>query len=346
MFKSSDPTHKQLEAALTGLVPKVSREMNEDLQQPFTEEEITTALSQMCPTKAPSPDGLPAVFFQKHWQIVREGVITTCLHVLNEKGNIAPLNHTYISLIPKVEKPRKVIEFRPISLCNVIYRIVAKVIANRLKQLLYKIISPTQSAFIPNRLITDNVIIRYECLHKIRHNKGKNNGLVALKLYISKVYDHVEWSFVKATMLKLGFSLCWVELIMRCITTTSFSVLINGAAKRLIQPQRGLRQGCHLSLYLFILCAEVFSSLLMQAENQNLIHGLRFGNNITISHLLFADDSLVFTKAKCADCKQLKAIFYCYTTASGQFLTWKNPQCFLVETPKLIRWLQLKESST
>ena len=111
--------------------------------------------------------------------------IRSSTNILNEQGNLASLNHIFIALIPKTNKPRKVIEFRPISLCNVVYRIVAKTIANRLKPILSQIIAPTQSAFIPNRLITDNVIIGYECLHKIRHSKGKMNCMVALKLDIN-----------------------------------------------------------------------------------------------------------------------------------------------------------------
>ena len=104
-------------------------------------------------------------------------MIATCLYVLNQQGTIAPLNHTYIVLIPKSAKPRKVTEYRPISLCNVTYRLVAKAITNRLKQILNQIISPVQSAFVPNRLITENVIIGYECLHKIRHSKGKKEWI-------------------------------------------------------------------------------------------------------------------------------------------------------------------------
>ena len=100
----------------------------------------------MHPTKAPGPDGLLVVFFQKHWNSVSEGVIATCLHILNDRGNIAPLNHTYIALIPKIANPKTVMEYRPIILCNVIYRIIAKTIANMLKQILDHIISPTQSA--------------------------------------------------------------------------------------------------------------------------------------------------------------------------------------------------------
>ena len=145
-------------------------------------------------------------------------------------------------------------------------------------------------------------------------------------------------------MLRLGVLLCWVDLIMRCITTTSFSVLINRAAKGQIKPQRELRQGCPLSPYLFILCTEVFSRLLMQAENQNLIHGLRFGNNILVSHLLFADDSLIFTRATIADCKHLKTIFDCYTTASGQLFNLDKSSMFFSGNTKADRVAAIKEN--
>lgn len=210
-----------------------------------------------------------------------------------------------MALILKVNMPRKV-DYRPISLCNVIYRIIVKTIANRLKLFLNQVIFPNQNAFVPNRLITDNIIIGYECLHKIRLNKGKKQGLVALKLDITKAYDMVEWNFLKCTLEKMRFSLKFVELIMRCITTPSFSVLINGVAKGLIKPQRGLRQGCPLPAYLFLICAEVFTNLLTQAESQKQIHGIKFSKDLSITHLLFADDSLIFTKATKEDSLCLK----------------------------------------
>lgn len=122
------------------MMPKVSQKINKYLCQPFTEEDIIEVLAQMCPTKPLEPDELPAAFYQKHWTTIKEGVITTCLHKLNEAGNIAPLNHNYIALILKTTKPRKVIEFRPISLCNVIYRIVTKAMKNRLKTILHTVI--------------------------------------------------------------------------------------------------------------------------------------------------------------------------------------------------------------
>ena len=139
---------------------------------------------------------------------------------------------------------------------------------------------------------TDNIIIGYECLHKIRHCEGKKNGLVALKLDNSKAYDRVEWLFLKQVMIKLGFAEPWVNLIMRCITTSSFSIIINGTAKGIIHPQRELRQGCPLSPYLFLMCAEVFSNMLQMAEEKSVIHGLKFSKDITISHLLLPTTAL------------------------------------------------------
>ena len=225
-------------------------------------------------------------------------------------------------------------EYRPISLCNVIYRIIAKAIANRLKRILDHVISPTQSAFVSNRLVTDNMIIGYECLHKIRHYKNKKYALVALKLDISKAYDTVEWEFLRCTMERLGFSHKWVELVMRCISAPSVYVLINGVAKGLIQPQRGLRQGCPLSPYLFIICAEVFTNLLKQAESNQLIHGLKFSRDLSITHLLFADDSLVFTRATKEDCTNLKQLFDCYAAASGQIFNFEKCCMFFSDNAK------------
>lgn len=151
---------------------------------------------------------------------------------------------------------------------------------------------------------------------------------MALKLDISKAYDRIEWQFLKQTMGNLGFSVKWVELIMRCISTTSFSVIINGVPKCLIQPERGLRQGCPLSLYLFILCVEAFSNLLIQAEKKQIIRGLRFAKDVTISLLLFAADSLIFSRASVAECKRLKEIFDCYAEASGQIFNFAKSSMF------------------
>lgn len=131
---------------------------------------------------------------------------------------------------------------------------------------------------------------------------------MALKLDISKAYDRVKWAFLRQTMSKLGFKEKWIKSVIDCITTSSFSVIINGTPKGMITPQRGLRYGCPLSTHLFITCPEAFSNLLTQAEKEKPIYGLRFKQHICISHLLFTCDNLIFSRALFKYCQHLKDI--------------------------------------
>lgn len=123
----------------------------------------------MNPTKALGPDGFPASY-QKHWDSVSEMIWAVCYDIINHGGDNSNINHTYIALILKVNQPRMVRDYRPISLRNVIYKVISKTFANRLKPIPDQVIAPYQRAFIHNRLITDNMIIGYECLHKMRRD--------------------------------------------------------------------------------------------------------------------------------------------------------------------------------
>lgn len=166
--------------------------MNRNLLNPFTKEEIERSIKQMFPTKAPRPDGYPALFYQNYLKIVGEKTITECLDILNKGKSIEAWNNTIFVLIPKVNNPKEVSDFRLISLCNVNYKIVTKTISNRLKGILKDIISPTQSAFIQGRLISDNILVGHECLHAIKNDRITYKNMAALKLDLSKAYDRVE----------------------------------------------------------------------------------------------------------------------------------------------------------
>jgi len=196
---------------------KVTSTMNEMLLAPFTEVDIKEALDSIGDLKAPGPDGMPAIFYKNFWSTVGRKVVEEVMQVLNGGDMPASWNETTVVLIPKVPKPESVKNLRPISLCNVMYKLVSKVLANRLKQVLPDVISPSQSAFVPGRLISDNILIAYEITHYMRRKKKGKTSYAAVKLDMSKAYDRVEWSFLKQMMLKLGFNQRWVELIMICL---------------------------------------------------------------------------------------------------------------------------------
>uniref|UniRef100_A0A2N9F4S2 Reverse transcriptase domain-containing protein n=1 Tax=Fagus sylvatica TaxID=28930 RepID=A0A2N9F4S2_FAGSY len=194
-----------------------------------------------------------------------------------------------------------------------------EVLANRLKKVLPHVISETQSAFVPGRLISDNILIAFKTLHYMHQMRQGQQGYMALKLDMSKAYDRVEWVFLEKIMMTMGFHQKWVALMMECVQSVSFSVLINGEPKGYFNPSRGLRQGDPLSPYLFLLCAEGLHALLTRATISRHLQGIaisRGGPKLT--HLFFADDSVLFCRATLMECNTILEILRKYERASGQ----------------------------
>ena len=247
---------------LEAVKPSLFEGMNARLLKPFLREEVEVAIKQMKPISAPGPNGMPPLFYQSFWSLIDMDICSAVLDCLNNCKIPLDINSTNITLIPKVKSPEIITDFRPISLCNIVYKIVSKVLTNRFRDVLPSIISENQSAFQAGRVITDNILMAFETLHYMKHHQNGKSGFMALKLDMGKAYDQVEWAYLEAIMRKMGFDWRWVNLIMECISTVSYSILINGEPSPIIHPSRGLRQGDPLSPYLFLICSEGLHSLL------------------------------------------------------------------------------------
>lgn len=189
--------------------------------------EIKQALFAMGPLKAPGPDGLNPLFYQSQWEVLGDFIVekVRCMFVSEEE--VRKVNDTNIVLIPKSEHPENIKDFRPISLCNVIYKILTKVLAVRLRGIMPKIISPNQCSFVPGRLGTDNIIVVQEVIHSMSMKKG-NLGFMAIKIDLEKAYDRVRWSFIMKCLEELWLPPNLLDIKYWCISTAKMNLLWNG----------------------------------------------------------------------------------------------------------------------
>ncbi|GMI69903.1 hypothetical protein HRI_000659600 [Hibiscus trionum] len=309
--------------------PSITVSDNTNLNQPISPEEVLLAVKSMAPLKASGPDGFPALFFQQYWSIVGVDLVHFCNMLFSGSASLDGINKTNIVLIPKVAAPSSMDNFRPISLCQVFYKIYAKVLANRLRSLLDKCIDQSQSAFVPGRLITDNILITYELLHSMKIKQSGKKSAFALKLDMAKAYDKVNWGFLRAMMLRLGFADTWVSALMHCVTSVSYLVIINGSVGDSFSPTCGIRQGDPLSPYLFLLCAEGLSSILNVAKSTGSIKGTKAGRfGVPITHLFFADDSILFGQNTLDEAARLKDLISFYESVSGQQVNYRKSSIF------------------
>lgn len=266
----------------------------EKLVKEVSREEIREVLFKMLRNKSPGPDGYTVEFFIEAWQVIGNDV-TVAVQSFFLKGFLPKgLNSTILALIPKKEEAKVMKDYRPISCCNVLYKIISKLIANRLKGVLPKFISLNQSAFIKERLLMENVLLATEIVKD--YHKEDISPRCAMMIDISKAFDSVQWPFLLNTLKALGLPEKFINWISLCVTTASFSVQVNGELAGYFQSKRGLRQGCFLSPYLFVICMNVLSKMLDEAASKGLIGFHPKCKNIDLTHLYFADDLMVFAE--------------------------------------------------
>ncbi|GKB50778.1 putative RNA-directed DNA polymerase, eukaryota, reverse transcriptase zinc-binding domain protein [Tanacetum coccineum] len=277
-------------------VKRLSLEDVEFMVRPVSKDEIKSVFFAMNDEKAPGPDGFLSNFFKDAWSVIRDEVCTAISDFFKNGWLLKEVNATIIALVPKSKSPQKVSDFRPISCCNVIYKAITKVIANRIKGYLGMLVDECHNAFIPMRQISNNVLLSQELVRNYHRNCGPSK--VAFKIDIHKAYDSVEWSFMKQCLVYFCFHNDIITWIMSCLSSPMFSVNVNGYSHGFFKGMRGLRQGDPLSPYLFTLVMEVF--LLMVKRKIEDDGNFKFHwrcDKLKITHLSFTDDLTVFSSA-------------------------------------------------
>ncbi|RVW26012.1 LINE-1 retrotransposable element ORF2 protein [Vitis vinifera] len=271
---------------------------------------ILKALMEMNGDKAPGPDGFSVFFWQCRWDFVKEEILEFFKEFHDQNTFLKSINNTFLVLIPKKGGAVEFGDFRPISLLGGLYKMLAKVLANRLKKVIDKVVSHDQNAFVKGRQILDASLIANEV---IDNWKKKGDKGVICKLDIEKAYDSINWQFLLKVMEKMGFGAKWLRWMWWCISTARFSVMVNGTPAGFFPSSKGLRQGDPLSPYLFVMGMEVLSG--------GFISGCKIQRNrgraVHIAHLLFADDTIVFCEAKKEYLTNLSWILFWFEAASG-----------------------------
>ena len=226
---------------------------------------------------------------------------------------LGEVNATLITLVPKIKTPMKVSDYRPIACCNVLYKIISKILTNRIKNALCKLVNPSESAFIPGQ-ITNNILLTQELLKGYNWKSGARR--VALKIDIQKAYDTVNWDFLEGILHAFKFpDLKW---IMVCIRSTAFTINVNNERVGYFKGGRGLRQGDPISPYIFTLVMEVFSLVLKKQIDEDSSFKYHWGcKELQISHLCFANDLLVLCHGDLKSVMVVKNALYKFNTISG-----------------------------
>ncbi|CAA7044678.1 unnamed protein product [Microthlaspi erraticum] len=298
------------------------------LQKEFSALEIESAVRNMGKYKAPGPDGYQPVFYQSCWDTVGSSVIRFVMDFFTT-GILPPeTNDVLLVLIPKVGKPESITQFWPISLCNVLFKTITKVLVGRLKVVISKLIGPEQASFIPGRLSTDNIVLVQEAVHSMRRKKGRQ-GWMLLKLDLEKAYDRIRWDFLEDTLTAAGFSESWIQWIMKCVTGPVMNLLWNGEKTEAFTPARGLRQGDPISPYLFVLCMERLCHLIdnsVKDKEWKPISLSRGGPKL--SHICFADDLILFAESSVSQVQIIKKVFETFCSSSGQKVSLEKSKIF------------------
>ncbi|GJY76516.1 RNA-directed DNA polymerase, eukaryota [Tanacetum coccineum] len=292
----------------------LSIDQKEDMERRISKEEVKRAVWDCGVDKSPGPDGFSFSFYRHFWLVIEKDVFEAVDYFFMYGEIPNGCNSNFIALIPKILDANMVKDFRPISLIGSLYKIIAKILANRLVGVLGDLVNEVQSAFVADRQILDGPFILDEVLQWCR--RKKKHALI-FKVDFEKAFDSVRWDFVDDVLNKFGFGERWRTWIQSCLRSSRGSILVNGSPTEEFQFFRGLKQGDPLSPFLFILIMESLHISFQRVVDAGLFTGIKINSMVNLSHLFYADDAIFLGQWSELNIDSLVRVLDCFFRASG-----------------------------
>ncbi|GJV32584.1 RNA-directed DNA polymerase, eukaryota [Tanacetum coccineum] len=293
---------------------RLSSDQVDELDRAVSRDEIRRAVWNCGENKSPGPDGYTFEFFRKYWSLVGADFCDAVDYFFKSGTFPRGCNSSFIALIPKVNDAKFVNDFRPISLIGCVYKVITKVLANRLATVISDLVSETQSAFVANRQILDGPFILNEMLNWC---KRKKKQAMFFKVDFAKAYDSVRWDYLLDILHAFGFGPNWCRWIRGTFTSSMASILVNGSPTSEFPFCCGLKQGDPLAPYLFILIMESLHISFSRVVDDGLFKGFQLHGSVNISHLFYADDAMFIGEWSEQNLHNIVKVLNCFHLASG-----------------------------
>ncbi|GJR65771.1 RNA-directed DNA polymerase, eukaryota [Tanacetum coccineum] len=293
---------------------KLTSIQQSDMDSEVSNEEIKRAVWDCGIDKSPGPDGFTFGFYRRFWKLIEKDMVAAVKHFFQSGSIPKCCNSSFIALIPKSPNAKMVKEFRPISLIGSLYKIIAKILANRLVLVLGDIVNEVQSAFVADRQILDGPFILNEIFQWC---KSKKKHSFIFKVDFEKAYDSVRWDYLDDVLKKFGFGERWCGWIQECLRSSWGSVIVNGSPTEEFQFFKGLKQGDPLSPFLFILIMESLHISFQRIVDAGMFKGIVLDSSMHLSHMFYADDAVFVGQWSNSNIDTIVHVLKCFHCASG-----------------------------